>query len=57
MHPIDYPDPIVDLEMTHRLARDKLWALKSDPLISRERERILNRHVERRFASRFEEND
>ena len=49
LHPIDYPDPIVDLEQAHRQARDRLWALKNDPAIAQERERILNRHVERRY--------
>ncbi len=49
LHPIDYPDPIIDLEQSHKRARDVLWALKSDPMIARERERILNRHVERRI--------
>lgn len=48
LHPIDYPAPVVDLETSQRRAREVLWALKTDPLISRERERILNRHVERR---------
>jgi len=57
MHPVDYPEPIVDLETSHRRARDILWQLKSDPGISAERERILNRHVERRFSARFEERD
>jgi len=49
LHPIDYPDPIVDLETSHRRAREVLWSLKSDRRIASERERILNRHVERRF--------
>jgi deoxyribodipyrimidine photo-lyase len=43
-----YPAPVVDIEQTYRHARDTLWALKKDPLVSRERERILARHVERR---------
>ena len=51
LHPIDYPDPIVDLEHAHRQARDRLWALKNDPAIAQERERILNRHVERRYQT------
>jgi len=51
LHPVDYPDPIVDLEEAHRRARDRLWALKNDPVIARERQRILNRHVERRYAA------
>ncbi len=57
LHPVDYPEPIVNLEASHRRARDVLWELKSDPLIHQERERILNRHVERRFQSRFVERD
>ena len=43
-----YPEPLVDISETYRRARDRLWALKSDALIGRERERILSRHVERR---------
>lgn len=50
LHPVDYPEPVIDLQTSHRRARDNLWALKTDPLIARERERILNRHVERRFS-------
>lgn len=57
LHPVDYPDPIVDLETSHRRAREVLWSLKSDPLIASERERILNTHVERRLQSRFEDSD
>lgn len=57
LHPVDYPEPIVDLEQSYRHARDRLWALKSEPLIRKERERILNQHVERRFAAQFEETD
>ncbi|MEQ8514474.1 MAG: deoxyribodipyrimidine photo-lyase [Chromatocurvus sp.] len=43
-----YPPPLVDIAQTYRSARDRLWQLKSDPAIARERERILARHVERR---------
>jgi deoxyribodipyrimidine photo-lyase len=50
LHEPDYPSPIVDLQESHKRARDVLWSLKSDPMISRERQRILNRHVERRYA-------
>jgi deoxyribodipyrimidine photo-lyase len=44
-----YPGPIVEIQETYRVARDRLWALKSDPLVRRERARILSRHVEKRF--------
>lgn len=43
-----YPPPLVDIAQTYRSARERLWQLKSDPVIARERERILARHVERR---------
>jgi deoxyribodipyrimidine photo-lyase len=49
LHPVDYPDPVVDLDQSHRRAREVLWALKDHPIITLERERILNRHVDRRF--------
>lgn len=42
-----YPAPLIDLKTAYASARDRLWALKSDPLVHRERERILARHVER----------
>ena len=47
LDPIDYPDPIVRLEDTHKRAREILWALKNDPAIRAERQRILSTHVER----------
>lgn len=46
----DYPAPIVSVADTYRHARDELWALKKDPLVRRERARILDRHVERRVS-------
>lgn len=49
MHGVDYPAPIVDLTTSHRRAREVLWALKSDPGVATERERILRRHVEKRY--------
>ena len=48
LHPVNYPDPIVDLTETYQFAKDTLWRLKSGDLVRRERERILDRHVERR---------
>ena len=55
LQPIDYPEPIVDLKESYKRARDTLWKLKSDPMVGRERERILNQHAERRYQKRFEE--
>jgi len=48
MHPIDYPDPIVDLKDSYQFAKETLWKLKTVEGIRRERERILDQHVERR---------
>ena len=50
LHPIDYPEPIVDLKVSYTFARDALWQLKSDQGVRREKARILNQHVERRSA-------
>ena len=57
LQPIDYPEPIVDLKESYKRARDTLWKLKSDPMVGRERERILNQHVELRYQKRFEEKE
>ena len=50
LHPIDYPEPIVDLKVSYPFARDALWQLKSDQGVRQEKARILNQHVERRGA-------
>ena len=50
LHPIDYPEPIVDLKMSYPFAREALWQLKSDQSVRQEKSRILNQHVERRGA-------
>ena len=50
-HPVDYPDPIVDLKASYQFAKETLWRLKSVDQICDERERILERHVERRGTS------
>ena len=50
MHPIDYPDPIVDLKTSYQEAKEQLWRLKSTEGVKRERERILSRHIERRVS-------
>ena len=57
LQPIDYPEPIIDLKESYKRARDTLWKLKSDPTVGRERVRILDQHVERRYQKRFEENE
>lgn len=57
MHPVDYPEPVVDLTTSYRRARDSLWRLKSDPGIRKERHRILSRHVEQQRNNRFAAHD
>ena len=47
LHPVDYPDPIVDLKVSYQFAKEALWKLKSDEGVRREKARILRRHVER----------
>jgi deoxyribodipyrimidine photo-lyase len=46
-----YSPPIVDVSETYRSARDRLWALKDDSVVRRERKRILSRHIEKRYQS------
>ncbi|AUC23477.1 deoxyribodipyrimidine photolyase [Polaribacter sejongensis] len=43
----DYPLPIVDLQESARLARDKIWGHKKHPAVEKEKNRILNMHVNR----------
>ena len=54
MHPIDYPDPVVDLKTSYQHAKEQLWRFKSSEGVKRERERILSRHIERRVSQREE---
>lgn len=41
----DYPAPIIDFEKAHRLARERIWAMRKQPLVKQEGARILSRHV------------
>ncbi|MBA4693771.1 MAG: deoxyribodipyrimidine photo-lyase [Congregibacter sp.] len=50
LHPIDYPDPIVDIKMSYQFAKETLWKLKSSDEVRQEKARILGQHVERRNA-------
>ncbi|MDD7986126.1 deoxyribodipyrimidine photo-lyase [Lentisphaera marina] len=40
-----YPKPIIDLKLTYRAARDRIWGLRKNPLVQEERKRILNTHT------------
>lgn len=42
---VDYPTPIVDLEITRKLASEKVWGLKKTDKVKVEAKRILKKHV------------
>ena len=44
----DYPLPIVDLQESARIARDKIWKHKKHPAVQKEKWRLLNMHVKRK---------
>ncbi len=44
----DYPKPIVDLKESAKMARDKIWGHKKHPAVIKEKNRLLNTHVNRR---------
>jgi len=47
----DYPEPIVDLEVSGKVARDKIWGHRKHPLVKSEQKRILKTHTRRSNAS------
>lgn len=44
----DYPLPIVDLQESSRMARDKIWGHKKHPAVQKEKKRLLQTHVNAR---------
>jgi deoxyribodipyrimidine photo-lyase len=44
----DYPAPIVNLQESARIARDKIWGHKKHPAVQKEKKRLLQTHVNRR---------
>ena len=44
----DYPMPIVDLQESARIARDKIWGHKTHPAVQKDKKRILNTHVNKK---------
>ena len=42
------PLPIVDLQESARLARDKIWGHKKHPAVQQEKKRLLQTHVNAR---------
>ncbi len=43
----NYPLPIVDLKTSAAAARDKIWSHKKHPAVQKEKQRLLNTHVNR----------
>ena len=41
----DYPLPIVPLQESARIAREKIWGHKKHPLVQKEKKRLLQKHV------------
>ncbi len=44
----DYPYPIVDVESSAKIARDKVWGHRKNPIVKKESQRILRTHTIRR---------
>ncbi len=44
----DYPLPIVDLQESARMARDKIWAHRKHPAVEKDKKRLLQTHVNAR---------
>ncbi|MFD2202731.1 cryptochrome/deoxyribodipyrimidine photo-lyase family protein [Shivajiella indica] len=42
---VDYPAPIVELELAARFAREKIWQAQKLPSVQKDAERILNKHT------------
>ena len=42
---VNYPAPIVDVELTRKLASEKVWGLKKTTKVKEEAKRILKKHV------------
>ncbi|MWW23301.1 cryptochrome/deoxyribodipyrimidine photo-lyase family protein [Algibacter lectus] len=42
-----YPNPIIDLQESARIARDKIWGHKKHPAVLQEKNRLLQTHVNR----------
>ena len=44
----DYPNPIVNLEITRKKAGDALWKLRKDKTVLEESKRILRKHTSKK---------
>jgi deoxyribodipyrimidine photo-lyase len=41
----NYPNPIVDIKETYRMARDRIWGMRKNSLVQKEKLRILELHT------------
>lgn len=44
---IDYPKPIIDLDISGKIARENIWGHRKHPLVKQENKRILTTHTRR----------
>ena len=42
---VDYPEPMLDLKVTHKDARDRLYGARKSPEIKEEASRIIEKHT------------
>ena len=42
---VDYPEPMLDLKVTHKEARDRLYGARKSPEIKKEASRIIEKHT------------
>jgi deoxyribodipyrimidine photo-lyase len=42
---LDYPNPIIDLEIAAKMARDKIWGHRKNGLVQKYKKRILEKHT------------
>lgn len=45
---LNYPEPIIDLKLSAKKARDKIWSHKNHPAVKADKVRILETHVNKR---------
>ena len=50
---LDYPKPVIDLVKAGKIAREKIWGHRKDPIVKKENNRILNLHVRRKSTKNF----
>ncbi len=49
---LEYPMPVVDLSKTGKIAREKIWGHRNNPIVKKENSRILNLHVRKNIVKK-----